>query len=533
MDETIGARGSHNDRKRSLRISKEKKKKLKELKEEKEIKELEKDVKKKQIYTLIKVLPIAAIGGTIKTLTSKNKKEENKKEEELIVVKNKKEKTKEVVVIDENGNETVIRVPITSPIKEEKKIIKKEDIVLKEHSEKELNTGIDKQKEEKEVVKKTKEKEIDIENIELPRKRIYGISEFDDLTLNEKEKLNKLKNKKLIDEYEKYLKDIRYDLRSLIFDYNVLVDEEDKAINSEELGKILDRLNEVIEKVEILKNKIQIENFDKYDDNYLYTLIEDYLLEFKDKKVVKEIEDSPLYVLLSKKIDELDQKKDELKVQVEDRKQEQELKEEDFYKMKEKYYRIEKINKDLLSFQYEQDMLLKEVKYKVKNATSISEKVKVETEAMNIQSRRLLRMLTLSMLFPVPRAAVGATAMTAAYLRFMRQMLNPKTKTTKYRVITVKDYSSDIEYSINFLSDNIRLLKKTDKEIDKMIKDVKDEFSEYLGVYPEFDELLSNLERVKRDLREKEEELERIKKEEEKQLELNDQKVLTRGEYPM
>ena len=43
----------------------------------------------------------------------------------------------------------------------------------------------------------------------------------------------------------------------------------------------------------------------------------------------------------------------------------------------------------LIDFQNEQDYLLQDVKEKVKNAVSIEEKVKVEVEAMNNQSKKL------------------------------------------------------------------------------------------------------------------------------------------------
>ena len=51
----------------------------------------------------------------------------------------------------------------------------------------------------------------------------------------------------------------------------------------------MDRLSEVIEKIELLKSKINIDNLNKYDDNYIYTLIEEYLSEFKNGKVISSI----------------------------------------------------------------------------------------------------------------------------------------------------------------------------------------------------------------------------------------------------
>ncbi len=83
MDETIGVKGGKQDRIRTLKITKKSKKKLQELEEERQIKDLEKKIKKQQIYTLIKALPIAISGGFIKTIhdTAIGKKQKDKEEQ--------------------------------------------------------------------------------------------------------------------------------------------------------------------------------------------------------------------------------------------------------------------------------------------------------------------------------------------------------------------------------------------------------------------------------------------------------------------
>ena len=115
----------------------------------------------------------------------------------------------------------------------------------------------------------------------------------------------------------------------------------------------------------------------------------------------------------------------------------------------------------------------------------------------------------------------------------MRNVVNPRTTTIRHRVITVKDYSSGISDSIAAINSSMGLLGKTEKEIDKMISLVRHEFGDYIGVLSECDELLQNLNKVKENIKEKEYEMAKIKKEQEKLLEQNNAKVLTMGEYPM
>ena len=357
--------------------------------------------------------------------------------------------------------------------------------------------------------------------------------DFDSLSDVSKETLGKLKAKKIIDVYEKQLKDVRYELRQLIFDYNALVKANDEAVLSSDAQIILDRLSDIISKIESLRDKIKIEDFDKYDDNYIYTLIEGYLAEFKDHKLVSELKDSPLYILISKKLDELDPKKTNLNKRVDEKKDELALKEEKFDELKEKYSKLDRFNKELVDFQREQEVLLKELREKVRTAESVEEKIRYEVQAMSAQSRRTLRILTLQMMFPGPRIARGLATTAASYLYFMNNIVRPRTVAKKYRVVKVIDYSSDIKNNISLVDDTMKTLGKTSSQIDKMISMINTEYSDYFGVIPECDELLSNLKKIKNDIEEKEYEMEKVKEQQRLLLEKNNAKVLKRGEYTM
>jgi len=517
MDETIGVKGGHNDYRRTLIITKKQKKKLQKLQEEKELKELEKQVKKIQRYSLIKTLPIAVTLGTYKLLHDTGKKKIDKEKEnskwrikeygtdmstKTTGEEKREKKTKEIVII-RNGKKQVITVDIELPIRKEINIDKKEEKFKIEE-----NNSVSLKKETKEIEKEKNSIQ---------------------LTSKQKEKLDKLKARKIIDVYEKELKDIRYELRELIFEYNILVDESKKIIISKEAEKILDKLNDIIDKIEKLKSKIKIEDLDKYDDNYIYTLIEDYLNEFKDKKLISEIKDSNLYILISSKLEELDKKKDKLKDKVSTKKDELTEKEIEFDKLKEKYKDIDKFNNDIKDFYDKQELLLKEIREKIDKSTTIQEKVEVEFKYMHKQSLTLLQRLKLLMGIPGKRSAKALGILSGSFLNFTKNVINPETVTKKYKVITVYDYSRDIENNIKSIEDALSLLNKNSKQLDSLISKIKRDYSEYIGVIKECDSLLSNLEKIKNNIKEKEYEMETMKKKQEKELERNNAKVLTRG----
>ena len=355
---------------------------------------------------------------------------------------------------------------------------------------------------------------------------------IDDM-LSTSEELKKVKSKKIVEAYEKELKDIRYDLRLLIDEYNHLVDDEEKILFSDEAADLLDKLTSIISKLEELEKKIQVDDIDKYDDNYIYYLIEEYMKEFKNQKIVDELKDSPLYIDIVRKIEELQQKKDILSEQVEEKKIDYEDREKKFNELKEQFHKIDQINKELLDFQYEQDALLQEAREKVRDALTVEEKVKVEMKILDNQSRRLLRLIALRMFFPGSFSAKAISSSIAAYLLFTRQLIEPETVTKKYKVIKVIDYGEDIKDSISSLEGAIDLLGKTGRQVDKLIDDIHDKFKDYIGVVKECDYLLYDLKKIKDNIKEKEYEMERIKKEQENVLKENNAKVLKIGEYPI
>ncbi len=565
MDETIGVKGGKNDRRRTVIIEENKKKKLQDLAEEKEIKELEKKVRKQQLYTLIKALPVVIGGEIVKTIhdtaVGKLKYDKEESNSKWRIKEYDADNTKESIQEDEIETEIKKRKIITTPtgqkiivyVSNELEIDNEKGIEDEEKNQKEIkdNTYLtdekskdkgqgpnneEKNKSEEEQQKKLVEQinEIDLEEYNYDDlEKEFETVDFSYLPQETQDKIEQLKSRKIVSEYEKQLKDIRFELRKAIFEYNVLYEAEDEIVIKKDAEVILDRLSDVITKVEELKERIKIENIEKYDDNYIYYLIEGYLDEFRNKNVINEIKDSPLYIMISEKINELDQKKTDLNDRVKEKKDLLDDKENHFEEIKKKYYNIEKINNQLLDIQNKQDELLKSIKEKVANATTITEQVKTEFTPMLNVGRNLIRNMAFYMYLSGPMYARGMAASAASYLYFINNIIKPNMTTKKYKVITVKDYSDEINSSLNELDDAILLLGKTSNQIDKIMNEIYNKYHEYFGVVKECDQIMTNLTRIKRDLKEKEYEMEKIKTQQQKELELNDQKIMTRGTYPV
>ena len=517
MDETIGVKGGKNDRLRTIRITKKQKAKLEKEQEDQEIKELEKKVKRQQVLTFLGTLPIVAIGQTIKTLTEdENKKrlqELNEAKEHLIKSNAYSEEDTNTII---RGMETNFLVGTLPKEVRDKMGLEYKDISKDVDNPQHENVNV--------FEHFLRESEKDLPVV-FDQERKLNTDTHNNASLDER--LAMLKTKTIVNEYEKQLKEIRSELREVVFEYGILETATSTSTNQDEIEVILERLNSIIAKVEQLKASMSPEELKNYDENYLYVLIENYLKDFKAGKTADDIKDSMLFVLLAQKLTELDAKKDSLEQKVENKKETLKIDDSILATLRERYFNYENFNNQLIKFQNDQDYLLADLEQKMKNATRIEERIELQVETLNRQGNQLARLAAMQMMLPGARSVVGLTALTGTYMYFMRNIIRPRTTLKRYKVIRVEDYSKEIESSINSIEKAAENLAKTSDQLGKMITTFERDYKDYFDLVPECRSLLSNLYKVQSNLKEKEYELEKIKQEQKKNLEKNNAKVKT------
>ncbi len=547
MNETLDKKSGKKNPKRRLQISKKFKEDLELYPQEshkEELHELEKKVGLIQKITFIKVLPIVLLGQIYQTLIEDNEQKQQIALQEVINQIEREntfsdQEKKEIITalsnynlfslsdellgklgIQREGYKRVSKIDLTDFDKP------KDQAVISEETTKAILKVDNLQKEEKYLKESYATATSKKENSSVPKEQTAENKEDSIIDLDSfNEKLDKLKNHTIVSEYELRLKDVRQELRELIFEYNVIASEVDKVYDVKEAEELLDRLTAIIKKIEELKVALNIPDIAKYDNYYLMMLVEDYMESFDNQNSVSEIKDSSLYMMLSSKLNELDTKKDNLQKKIEKKKESLELDETKLENLKEKYYNFDQVNRAILEFQVTQDKALDDINKKMAQATTIKERVNVQVKGMTRQSRRLMQLLTASMFLPGARSAKSMATMTALSLYFMKNAIHHRTITKRYKVVKTTDYSKEIEKSLSELDDISGLLKKTSRQLDLTIKDIEHEFAEYLNEIPECKELLSNLEQVREQLKEKEYEIKRIKDAQEKNLEKNNAKV--------
>lgn len=541
MNENLGSKGGKQDRKRRNYILKKKKKKYQSQKEYEKLQK-DKELKKIQLETLIKIIPIVVVGETYKVLTNKEaeiktdlKKEENNfpnENHQTLTPKNKVEIRK----VKQDKIE-IKKALISDSVK--KNLQKKEELATKKQKENEKKEIIETSDNKKDIQLQQEKNKIEpliiapLANSKTNENKKDSddkpIETIDPKLSNSAEelKLKVAQNIKIIENYQNKLKDINYELKKLTFEYRTIEESIDNVYSEKEAEVLFEKLNLVIRKLEELKNRLKIDDIDKYDDNYICNLIEEYMKSFDDKKIVKEIKDSDLYILLSTKIEELDKEKTKLKEKVTSRKEKLGLSEKKLESIKEKYFKYDDFNKKLIDFETKQDIILRDLEEKIKDSTSIEEKVRIKVVAINNQSNELLKLLALQMMIPGLKNTKNTILATLAYMHFMRKVMRPKyeIKQEKYKMIKVTDYSEKIEQSLNSIDNISNTLEKTSSNLNKMINNFKTEYKDFFSQVPECNNILNNLLIVMSDLEEKEYELKQIKKQQSLNLEKNNDKI--------
>ena len=499
MDETIGQKGGHNDQKRSLIITKKQLAKLKAYQEEQELKELEDKVKRQQLVTFIKIAPIIITGTVLKTLSGTEHKEATSP---LILPTSSEENYKKQSFLTPGKDGNIIEVEIkTSEHTKERVNINSTNLenLLTNHKPKKRKT--------------TPVEVIEIDQTKIPIKETTKEDTFD---------LDKLKNK------EK-LKEARSSLKDLIYEYNIIEKAYQNTKNTKELEELLDRLNSLIKKINELKDKLSLDTSDKYDFNYIKELASLYIDSFNNKEIVNEIKDSKLYISISDKVSELKKEEELLTLRLEEKKNNLQIGESEIDDFKDRYDNYKDFNDKLEKFRKAQDIIARQTLENVRNCVTIQERVAVTTRVLNRQARNLRRTLRRRVLMPGPRGARRMTAITGAYLRTMQNILRPQQVVEHYQNVEITDYSKDIEYSINEIDKNLASLKTTSIELKDTIKMIETDYKDFLDT-KEVKELLANLEEVYDSLKEKEEDLIRIKEEQEKNLSLQKSAYVKRRE---
>lgn len=434
------------------------------------------------------------------------------------------------------GSDIVVDL-ITTPIKvindDEKKESIKQEIDNKSTFEKfepDLNhneqNNIEKNK--KSDTSNSKQEKIILDNKgENKEKKIFG---------EDKNLAEIILEEKIVKHLETMLKDNRYKINKLISEYNVIKDDVDKVQKYDDSEKMSEELEILIEKIENIKKEIELlyksTNFDKsylLDDNYIQFLIDEYRKKFNngfEETVLDSVRDNNLFKAMFTKINKIEKYADELSVEVNEKLDELKNRDENFDLFKKSLEKKDENLKAIDTILKESDSLILELEDKIANSEHFVERVEFITRNANNHMDALL--LGFTALSSNPLMAASSGLLLRAYLMatLLNNLFGLNQERVVHRELEVYDYEKYIRENLSSLDDVTALLNKTCEQISEL----KNYFNKYFAQYdlPEFKEALEKINNIETSIDERKEYLAKNKKEINRQLELNNAKVLRR-----
>ena len=450
MNENKGAKGGTRDRKIHFKILKRNKEKL----TEEELVALEKKVKKRQIINIFTIIPIAVVGAVTATVTGLKIAPSRRKD-----YKDLKKETKEEIV---DFEET-----IENEVKDNKPTIKIEkEIIFSKDDEEKLDNEI-----------------------------------------------SKIKSKKILEEYEDKLKDLRYKLRTSYYEQSIL--DEVKELEDNPSNENLKKINKLIDKLDDYKENISINTKYLVEENYIKELVNEDMKKIQEESLLVEESASDVFKSIDSKVEEIKKIENNIKENIEQEKIWKNIDEEKLEELKEKDLNIEKHKNDLIKFQDEEDKITKVVQEKIKKETNIFEKERIKLSGMSIGSALAIRNVRRNMRPIGVRSGRKIFNFITTYLYYFSMINTVKPIRNRYKKLDLNKYQKEVEKSLEEIDKVLIDIKKTGKKLEKTIKDFIMKYEKYSNT-SEYKSILDNLMQMEKELKEKEYEIEKIKKQEEK-----------------
>ena len=524
----IGARGGKKDRKITLRNLKRNKKKEEMIEEESKKKELKKQNVIKKQENIIQI--------------TKEEKEQEKEElidllEDAPTLEKKNGNMKESINKIKNDS---IEVTYKFNHKEiEKQIAQEKEIEKQIAQEKEIEKDLDFKKDSNTIKKDTppiiEEKE---ENTFIPiykDTKTVGKRNVEDNKKNvlqkEEKELNFLE-KQIIQVLEDDINEKKFQLKKIDSEIYTLEKNIEDTVSQEEMVELEKEIEILMKLVEKIKR--QIDSLEKtFDDkipltdtnNYLIYLVEEYKSRRKEeiefKKVLK---DNQKYSSLTDTMIEIEEKQKSLNEKLQEKKDEMMIDNERMEKLNDNVVDIEEMNDKIKSLMIDSNKALEEIKIKLEEEVPITEKVDYISKTMDHTLWQLfLLMAMFKRNLSMKNNAVNSISNLVILDMIMKMTTPTITKQVSYEY-NVKDYedmikkaASDTNYLENVIDNN---LDKIDSIRYTFVHNYRE--CSYLESYQN---ALDKLNRLEENIKERKNDVAKMKKEMEYQLEKNNAKV--------
>lgn len=342
--------------------------------------------------------------------------------------------------------------------------------------------------------------------------------------------------KSVVDALERIIKEDIYELEQIQYELEILEQKEEDEALTDEVEKLKQRLEELIKKFEKIKDiyykSIDSEDLTTIDDDELYNLVVDYKENYKDSDLMEVVETEikviESYVSLIEQITSVEKSKDEIDEKIDEKLDKFQIRDDEFEEMKKDYENIDEISNTIEKFNNEQEKIMKELEEKMKHSEEISSKIERTIEIVPHFNRLIQAAIMISMskrVPPTPRGNLIKASLMVSAISMAAHFITREEKETKITTIKYKDFSNDIRSIGKDISSIIYKIDDAFDDINLIRENFKKNCEEYAGQIPEYDEFIKNLDRVEKELKEKQDIAKKYNKDFNKMLHINNEKI--------
>ena len=179
--------------------------------------------------------------------------------------------------------------------------------------------------------------------------------------------------KEIIETVEQIVREDLEELEEIAYEIEVLNNKQEEEVLTDETEKLKEELQDLLKKFEKIKNKYYPDKINNeivnIDDKLLYDLIQQYKDEIKisniKDEVSKDINKIETYITVMQRINNVENKGDEIEDNIDEKLDEYKIRDEDFEIMKDEYSNTEDIKNEIKKIVDKQNSIIKDLNEKI------------------------------------------------------------------------------------------------------------------------------------------------------------------------
>lgn len=319
----------------------------------------------------------------------------------------------------------------------------------------------------------------------------------------------------IINEINRILKDDLAEIEDINYRIRVLEGlEKDEYLTREaerikqELEELLRRFEEIKKKYDYIYDNLELSNISLMDSMEIGPIIRDYIENSKDGQDVSgtldQIKQMQEFITIINGIIEIERQKNVVTEKVDEKIDKLNIRDDEFIKLQDEYANVDMINQQLDIYNQIIEGQIKEINAKIDNSVEMTNRIESSINLvpnMNRIMQATMMMTASTIIPPTPLGGLFKMGLMLNAATMLATAVTPQETTHHVQTITVTDYAKDILNSKATISDVLYKIDGAADQINYMKYTFEQNFAEYRGLIPEYDNLLKNIMAMENELK--------------------------------